>query len=187
MMTCCTVPALAVEPRRGARQRARGVPDLRRPPGDLLPLARTGVALELEMAEAQRAPATADTQPASQLTEQAVLAFALGHPGLGPRRISTTFVQERGGPHRHQLNCVWRSLRRRGLNRRIGCRGRKGPAARSLAVPSKSTGCARSGDNHPDTPGGPPCPVWSFVGERERHRPRTRLAAVARRSRSRPR
>jgi D-alanyl-D-alanine carboxypeptidase len=29
---------------------------------------------------------------ASMLTEQRVIAFALGHPGLGPRRISATLV-----------------------------------------------------------------------------------------------
>ena len=34
---------------------------------------------------------------ASQLTEQRVIAFALGHPGLGPRRISATLAQERWG------------------------------------------------------------------------------------------
>ena len=30
----------------------------------------------------------------SQLTEQRVLAFALGHPGLGPRQISASLAQE---------------------------------------------------------------------------------------------
>ena len=34
---------------------------------------------------------------ASMLTEQRVVAFALGHPGLGPRRISATLAQERWG------------------------------------------------------------------------------------------
>jgi hypothetical protein len=33
----------------------------------------------------------------SQLTEQRVLAFSLGHPGLGPRRISATLAKERWG------------------------------------------------------------------------------------------
>jgi transposase InsO family protein len=55
----------------------------------------------------------------SQLTEQRVLAFALGHPGLGPRRISATLAQERWGGIVISPNGVWRVLRRHGLNRRI--------------------------------------------------------------------
>src|SRR5204862_301207 len=31
----------------------------------------------------------------SELTEQRILAFSLGHPGLGPRRVSATLAQER--------------------------------------------------------------------------------------------
>jgi transposase InsO family protein len=55
----------------------------------------------------------------SQLTEQRVLAFALGHPGLGPRRISATLAQERWGAIVISPNGVWRVLRRHGLSRRI--------------------------------------------------------------------
>jgi transposase InsO family protein len=55
----------------------------------------------------------------SQLTEQRVIAFALGHPGLGPRRISATLAQERWGGIVISPNGVWRVLRRHGLNRRI--------------------------------------------------------------------
>ena len=55
----------------------------------------------------------------SQLTEQRVLAFALGHPGLGPRRISATLAQERWGGIVISPNAVWRVLRRHGLSRRI--------------------------------------------------------------------
>jgi transposase InsO family protein len=55
----------------------------------------------------------------SQLVEQRVLAFALGHPGLGPRRISATLAQERWGGIVISPNGVWRVLRRHGLNRRI--------------------------------------------------------------------
>jgi transposase InsO family protein len=55
----------------------------------------------------------------SQLTEQRVLAFALGHPGLGPRRISATLAQERWGGIVISPNGVWRVLRRHGLSRRI--------------------------------------------------------------------
>lgn len=55
---------------------------------------------------------------ASMLTEQRVVAFALGHPGLGPRRISATLAQERWGGIVLSPNGVWRILRRHGLSRR---------------------------------------------------------------------
>jgi hypothetical protein len=56
---------------------------------------------------------------ASQLTEHRVVAFSLGHPGLGPRRISATLAQERWGGIVISPNGVWGVLRRHGLNRRI--------------------------------------------------------------------
>jgi transposase InsO family protein len=55
----------------------------------------------------------------SVLVEQRVVAFALGHPGLGPRRISATLAQERWGGLAVSPNGVWRILRRHGLSRRI--------------------------------------------------------------------
>ena len=55
----------------------------------------------------------------SQLTEQRIVAFALGHPGLGPRRVAATLAQERWGGIIVSPNGVWRVLRRHGLNRRI--------------------------------------------------------------------
>ena len=56
---------------------------------------------------------------ASQLVEARVVAFSLGHPGLGPRRISATLAQERWGGIMLSPNGVWRILRRHGLSRRI--------------------------------------------------------------------
>ena len=55
----------------------------------------------------------------SQLTEQRIVAFALGHPGLGPRRISASLAQARWGGIVISSNGVWRVLRRHGLSRRI--------------------------------------------------------------------
>lgn len=55
----------------------------------------------------------------SQLVEQRIVAFALGHPGLGPRRVAATLAQERWGGIVVSPNGVWRVLRRHGLNRRI--------------------------------------------------------------------
>jgi transposase InsO family protein len=51
--------------------------------------------------------------------EQRVLAFAIAHPGLGPRRISASLAQERWGGIGISHNGVWRILRRHGLSRRV--------------------------------------------------------------------
>ena len=56
----------------------------------------------------------------SALTEERILAFSLGHPGLGPRRIAATLAQERWGGILVSPNGVWRVLRRHGLSRRVG-------------------------------------------------------------------
>ena len=51
--------------------------------------------------------------------EARVLAFAIAHPGLGPRRISASLGQERWGGLAISHNGVWRILRRHGLSRRV--------------------------------------------------------------------
>jgi len=50
--------------------------------------------------------------------EQRVIAFALGNPGLGPRRISAELAREKWGAIRISEHGVWRVLRRLGLNTR---------------------------------------------------------------------
>ncbi|HEU0024672.1 MAG TPA: DDE-type integrase/transposase/recombinase [Thermoleophilaceae bacterium] len=50
--------------------------------------------------------------------EQRVIAFALGHPGLGPRRISAELRREKWGGIRISEHGVWRVLCRVGLNTR---------------------------------------------------------------------
>jgi transposase InsO family protein len=50
--------------------------------------------------------------------EQRVVAFALGHPGYGPRRISAELAREKWGGIRISEHGVWRVLRRVGLNTR---------------------------------------------------------------------
>ena len=55
----------------------------------------------------------------SPVIETRVLAFAIAHPGLGPRRISATLAQERWGAIAVSPNGVWRVLRRHGLSRRM--------------------------------------------------------------------
>jgi transposase InsO family protein len=50
--------------------------------------------------------------------EQRIVAFALGHPALGPRRISAELAREKWGGIRISEHGVWRVLRRVGLNTR---------------------------------------------------------------------
>jgi len=50
--------------------------------------------------------------------EQRIVAFALGHPGLGPRRIAAELAREKWGGIRISEHGVWRVLRRLGLNTR---------------------------------------------------------------------
>lgn len=79
------------------------------------PVLRSG--LEMLRPRERRAPRMPNQ--ASQLTEQRIVAFALGHPGLGPRRIAATLAQERWGGILVSSNGVWRVLRRHGLSRRL--------------------------------------------------------------------
>jgi transposase InsO family protein len=50
--------------------------------------------------------------------EQRIIAFALAHPGLGPKRIAAELGREKWGGLAISPNGVWRVLRRRGLNTR---------------------------------------------------------------------
>jgi transposase InsO family protein len=50
--------------------------------------------------------------------EQRIIAFALGHPGYGPRRISAELAREKWGGLRISEHGIWRVLVRVGLNTR---------------------------------------------------------------------
>jgi transposase InsO family protein len=50
--------------------------------------------------------------------EQRIIAFALGHPGLGPKRIAAELAREKWGGLRISANGIWRVLKRHGLNTR---------------------------------------------------------------------
>jgi transposase len=50
--------------------------------------------------------------------EQRIIAFALGHPGYGPRRIAAELAREKWGGLRISEHGVWRVLVRVGLNTR---------------------------------------------------------------------
>jgi transposase InsO family protein len=52
------------------------------------------------------------------IVEERIVAFALAHPGLGPRRIASELARPRWGGIVVSGNGVWRCLRRHGLNTR---------------------------------------------------------------------
>src|SRR2546421_12500105 len=54
----------------------------------------------------------------SAIVEERIVAFALGNPGLGPRRIAAELARPRWGGLVVSANGVWRCLRRHGLNTR---------------------------------------------------------------------
>jgi transposase InsO family protein len=54
----------------------------------------------------------------SPLLEERIVAFALGHPGLGPKRIAAELRKQRWGGLVVSHNGVWRCLKRHGLNTR---------------------------------------------------------------------
>ena len=54
----------------------------------------------------------------SPLVEQRIVAFALGHPGLGPRRVSAQLARRQWGGLVVSPNGVYKTLVRHGLNTR---------------------------------------------------------------------
>ena len=54
----------------------------------------------------------------SVLVEQRIVAFSLGHPGLGPRRIASRLARPQWGGLRVSPNGVYKTLVRHGLNTR---------------------------------------------------------------------
>jgi transposase InsO family protein len=55
----------------------------------------------------------------SPVIEARILAFAIAHPGLGPRRVSASLAQARWGGILVSPSGVWKVLRRHGLSRRV--------------------------------------------------------------------
>jgi hypothetical protein len=52
----------------------------------------------------------------SALVEQRIVAFALGHPRLGPRRVAAELARPKRGGIVVSANGVWRVQRRHGFN-----------------------------------------------------------------------
>jgi len=54
----------------------------------------------------------------SAMVDERIVAFAIAHPGLGPRRVAAELAREKWGGIVVSPNGVWRTLRRHGLNTR---------------------------------------------------------------------
>src|SRR5439155_7908998 len=82
----------------------------------------------------------------SPIVEQRIVAFALAHPGLRPKRIASELARARWGGIAVSPNGVWRCLRRHGLNtraRRLSLVGRP-PGTLRAAAPAPA-GAAHRG------------------------------------------
>jgi hypothetical protein len=80
----------------------------------VLPLEAEGRSVGTGGPDGARAPAAADAQPDRPHLEQRIIAFALGHPELGPRRISAELARDKWGGIRITEHGIWRV----GLNTR---------------------------------------------------------------------
>src|SRR5207248_1715217 len=85
---------------------------------DVLPLEGAGRSPGPGDAQAARATAPTDAQPALGAGRATDLAFALGHPGLGPRRIAVRLARPEWGGLVISANGVYKALVRHGLNTR---------------------------------------------------------------------
>jgi transposase InsO family protein len=72
--------------------------------------------LEVLRPRERRRPRMPNALPA--MVEERILAFAIAHPGLGPRRVASELRREKWGGIVVSANGVWRCLRRHGLNTR---------------------------------------------------------------------
>lgn len=72
--------------------------------------------LEMLRPRERRRPAMPNQLP--QVVEERIVAFALGHPGLGPRRIAAMLTRPEWGALVVSPNGVYKALRRHGLSTR---------------------------------------------------------------------
>jgi len=72
--------------------------------------------LEVLRPRERRRPKMPNQLPA--MVEERIVAFAIAHPGLGPRRVASELGREKWGGIVVSANGVWRCLRRHGLNTR---------------------------------------------------------------------
>jgi transposase InsO family protein len=106
--------------------------------------------LEMLRPRERRAPQMPNAT--SPMIEQRVLAFALAHPGFGPKRIAAELGREKWGGIPISANGVWSVLRRHGLSTRAQRLGLvAGYAAppepvRPEAEPERHLVCSRPGE-----------------------------------------
>jgi transposase InsO family protein len=72
--------------------------------------------LEVLRPRERRKPKMPNQLPA--MVEERIVAFAIAHPGLGPRRVASELARPKWGGIVVSTNGVWRCLRRHGLNTR---------------------------------------------------------------------
>jgi transposase len=72
--------------------------------------------LEVLRPRERRRPQMPNQLPA--MVEERIVAFAIAHPGLGPRRVAAELAREKWGGIIVSANGVWRCLCRHGLNTR---------------------------------------------------------------------
>jgi transposase InsO family protein len=72
--------------------------------------------LEMLRPRERRRPQMPNQTP--QIIEERIVAFSLGHPGLGPRRIAAQLARPEWGGLRVSPNGVWKVLRRHGISTR---------------------------------------------------------------------
>jgi transposase InsO family protein len=73
--------------------------------------------LEVLRPRERRKPKMPNQLPA--MVEERIVAFAIAHPGLGPRRIASELRRPKWGGIVVSANGAWRVLRRHGLNTRL--------------------------------------------------------------------
>jgi transposase len=73
--------------------------------------------LEVLRPRERRSPKMPNQLPA--MVEERIVAFAIAHPGYGPRRVASELRREKWGGIVVSQNGVWRCLRRHGLNTRL--------------------------------------------------------------------
>ncbi len=117
-MTCCSATGYGCSTTRRAPRSARpaGCSGSTAPPTTCGSGGRSGTGWK------SCAPASAGGRALpnqlSPFLEERIVAFALGHPGYGPRRIASELRRERWGGIVVSHNGVWRCLRRHGRNTR---------------------------------------------------------------------
>jgi transposase len=72
--------------------------------------------LEMLRPRERRSPKMPSQLP--KMIEERILAFSLGHPGLGPKRVASELRREKWGGILVSPNGVWKVLCRHGLNTR---------------------------------------------------------------------